>query len=176
MVLTEEKSFFSILGLILLNRRFAGVNSSKASQGCHIMVYDSHYSKKNDKKFIFKKIYAKNDDHTMILVWIMENMVIIAWSCHESWRSCQETCPACRHHGKIMAWQPCFSNSGLELQIWHKNVIKIQNWTHWESKRKNFKKERCIIYKFHSVSWKISGLVYPSRTYVQNFSSMKTHK
>ena len=36
------------------------------------------------------------------MVWIMENMVIILWSCHESWRPCQETRPPCRHHGIIM--------------------------------------------------------------------------
>ena len=32
----------------------------------------------------------------------MENMVILPWSSHESWRTCQETWPPCRHHGMVM--------------------------------------------------------------------------
>ena len=46
--------------------------------------------------------HRKHDDHTMIMVWIMENVVIIPWLCHASWQSCQQTWPPCRHHGMIM--------------------------------------------------------------------------
>ena len=35
-------------------------------------------------------------------VWIMQNMVIIPWSCRESWWPCQETWLPCRHHGMIV--------------------------------------------------------------------------
>ena len=88
------------------------------------MVYRSNYLRKHWQTILFfRKKHGKHNDHTMIIIWIMENMVIIPWSCHESWRPWQETCLPCRQHGiimamfrhdhgKIMAWQPCFSNPG----------------------------------------------------------------
>ena len=131
LVITEanSKSLWSNLRLLLLTRQFGGVNSSKGSQVCHIIVYDTNYSRKNWQNilFFFQKKHGKHDDHTIIMRWIMENMVIIPWSCHESWRPCWETWPPCRYqgmimtmfrhdHGMIMAWHPCFSNPGW-LQI-----------------------------------------------------------
>ena len=50
----------------------------------------------------FQKKHGKHDDHTIILLWIMENTVIIPRSCPESWRPCQETWPSCRHQGMTM--------------------------------------------------------------------------
>ena len=34
----------------------------------------------------------------MIMVWTLENTVIIPWLCHESWQPSQETWPPCHHH------------------------------------------------------------------------------
>ena len=132
LVITEKKSnsLWSKLCLILLTRQFWGANCSIASEVCQIKVYGIHYLRKHWQTNHFqKKKHGKHDDHTMIMVWIMENMVIIPWSCHESWRPCQETWPPCRHHGmimtmfrrdhgKIIAWQPCFSNPGpLNMEV-----------------------------------------------------------
>ena len=132
LVITEEnsKSFWSYLRLILLTRQFGGVNSSKASQVCHIMVYGSNYWRKRWQTihFFFKKKHGKHDDHNIIIVWIMENMVIIPRSSHESWRLWPEIWPPCRHHGMvttmfrhdhgmIMAWQLCFCNPGETSQL-----------------------------------------------------------
>ena len=50
----------------------------------------------------FFKTHGKRNDHTMTKVWIMENIVIIPWPSHESWRPCQEIWPPCCHHGTIM--------------------------------------------------------------------------
>ena len=61
---------------------------------------------------IFEKKYSQK---LHFLKKNMENMVIIPWSWHESWRPCQETWPSCRHHGKIIAWQPIISNPGRTL-------------------------------------------------------------
>ena len=36
------------------------------------------------------------------MAWIMENMVIKPWSCHESRWTCQKPWPPCHHHGMIM--------------------------------------------------------------------------
>ena len=68
------------------------------------MVYGSTYLRRHcqTSHFLFQKKHGKHDDHTMTMVWIMENMVIIPWSCHESWRPWQETWPTCRQHGMIM--------------------------------------------------------------------------
>ena len=97
----NSKSFCSNLPLILLTRQFGGVNSTEASQVCHIMVYCSNYLRKYWQTIHFLS-EKKHDEHTMIMVWIMENMVVTPWSCHESWLPCQETSPPCRHHGMVM--------------------------------------------------------------------------
>ena len=76
--------------LLLTRRHFGGVNSSKGSQDCHILVYSSNYLRIVYKLSIF---FSKK---------IMENMAIIPWSFHEWWRPCQETWQPCRHHGMIM--------------------------------------------------------------------------
>ena len=124
LVITEEKSqpFWSNLPWILLTRQFGSINLAEGSQVSHIMVYGSNYLRKQWQTIhFFSKKYGKHDDHTMIMVCIMENMVTIPWSCHESSQSFQETWPPYRHHGmimtmfrhdhgKIMAWQPCSSN------------------------------------------------------------------
>ena len=97
LVIVEEnlKSLWSNLHLLLLTRNFGSVNSSKASQVCHIMVYGSNYLRNHWQPMqnFSKKQHGKRDDAT----WIMENMVIIPWSCHESWQPCQETWLPCRH-------------------------------------------------------------------------------
>ena len=102
LVITEEnsKSLSSNLRFILLARQFGAVNTSKPSQMCHIMVHCRNYLRKHwhTIHFFFKKTMVN-----MIMVWIMEKMVIIPWSCHESWQPCQETWLPCRHHGMIMA-------------------------------------------------------------------------
>ena len=115
LVITEENSkfFWSNFRLILLTRQYGGVNSSEASQVCHIMIYGSNHLRKQwqTTQLLFKKKMEKYDDYTMVMVWIMENIVIIPWSCIESWWPCQETWPSSWHdHGKTIAWQPCFSN------------------------------------------------------------------
>ena len=122
LLINEENSkfFWSNLQIISLPRHFVGVNLSKFSQVCHMNIYGSNYLTKHWQAIhFFQKKHGKHDDHTMIVVWIMENMVIIPWSCHKSWQPRQETWSPCRHHGmimtmfhhdhgKIMAWQPCF--------------------------------------------------------------------
>ena len=47
--ITEENSKItcSILCSVLLTRYLRGVNSSKGSQVCHTMVYDTNYLRKN---------------------------------------------------------------------------------------------------------------------------------
>ena len=107
LVMTEEnsKSFWSNLRLIFeLTLQVGGVNASKACEVCHIKVNGSNYLRKHGQAnhSFSKQKRGKHDDHTMIMVGIIENMVIIPWSCHESWRPCQETWPPCRHHGIIM--------------------------------------------------------------------------
>ena len=102
---TEEnsKSFWSNLHLISLTCHFGGLNSSQDSQVCHIMVYGSNYLRKHWQTIhFFLKKHGKYDYHSIIMVWIVENMVIIPSSCRESWWPCQETWPPCRHHGMIM--------------------------------------------------------------------------
>ena len=103
LVITEEnsKSFRSNLHLILVTRHFGDVNSSKSSQMCQIMVYGSRYCRKQWQPLHFlSKKHGKYDDNTMIMLWIMENMVIIPWSAmnHDD--------HAKKHgrHAVIMAW------------------------------------------------------------------------
>ena len=94
-------------------------------------IWQQLFEKTLSNNPFFPQKHGKHDDHTMIMVWIMENMVIIPRSCPESWRPCQETWPPCRHHGMIMtmfrydhgmimAWQPCFSNPGRTCYLYTK--------------------------------------------------------
>ena len=62
-------------------------------------------------KWIFRPKFQKYKKN-------MENMMIIPWSCHESWRPCQETWPPCRHHGMIMAMFR-HGHSVLMARSWH---------------------------------------------------------
>ena len=91
----NSQSLWSDLRLILLARHFGGVNSSKSSRMFIIMVYGSSYLRKPWQAihFLQKKV---------------ENMMIIPWSCHESWRPCHKTWSSCRHHGKVMTRQAFF--------------------------------------------------------------------
>ena len=63
----------SILCSVLLTRQLRGVNYSKSSQVCHIMVYDTNYLRRYWQNILifFEKKHAKHDAHTMIMVWIM---------------------------------------------------------------------------------------------------------
>ena len=66
-----------------LTRQFGGKSYSNASQLCHIiMVCGSHYLRKHWEAihFFTNRKHGKHDDHTMIMVKIMENMVIMPWS------------------------------------------------------------------------------------------------
>ena len=85
----HRRKLWSIFCWVLLTRRFRRVNPSTAIQVYRIKAHDTNYLRKNCQTILFfQKKPTKHDDHTMIMVWIMENMVIIPWSCHESWWSC----------------------------------------------------------------------------------------
>ena len=133
----KYKSFWSTLRIILLTRHFAGVDASKVRQVSHIMVLQ-------EQSIFFQKKNGKHDDHTIIMLWTVENMVIMPWSCHEPWRPFQETWTPCRHHGMIMttfchdhgmimAWQSCFSSPGSfkTFSKWTENNIWIQTLTNF---------------------------------------------
>ena len=47
-------------------------------------------------------IWENIDKQSFLFKKSMENMMIMPWSCYESWRPCQETWRPCRHHGMIM--------------------------------------------------------------------------
>ena len=95
----EKLYFCSNLRLIWLTRQIGAIISSKVGHVCHTMKYGSNYLRKHWQTTHFsQKKYGIHDDQTMIMVWIMENMVIILWS----WWPCQETWPPCRHPGMVM--------------------------------------------------------------------------
>ena len=54
---------------------------------------------------LFSKKHGKHDAHTMIIVWVMENMLIIAWSGHEWWHN----------HDHISPWS-WHDSHGLPIQ------------------------------------------------------------
>ena len=66
-----------------------------------------------------RKKHEKYDDHIMIRAWTMENIVIIRWSCQETW-------PPCWRDGMIMAmifqhgWHPKPFQTFLLTREYHK--------------------------------------------------------
>ena len=123
MVITgkNSKSFWSTLQLILLTRHFRGVNSSKASQMCHIIVYSSNYLKKHWQIIHFFK--KKKMANMIIIPWWWskhdnKNMVSILWSCHESWRPCQETWPPCHYHGMAVMFFQRGNSMRKMIMLW----------------------------------------------------------
>ena len=82
-----EISTFKFAGPALWKRNFFWGQSRMPYKGkwgkCHYLAVNV-------------QIYGKDDNHTMIVAWIMGNMVIIPWSYNESLPACQGTC---RHHG-----------------------------------------------------------------------------
>ena len=67
--------------------------------------------------------WRNHGNHTMIMVWNMENVVIILWimktmvrniaAMQSSWHDYDHASPwSWYDHGKIMSWQPYFSNPG----------------------------------------------------------------
>ena len=106
LVITQEnfKSFWINLSVIFADpiwrRKFLYSQSSVPYNGIWRRIFEKKLT--NNSFLFWKKKHGKNDDRTMTMVWIMENMVITPWSCHESWRLCQEIWLPCRHLGMIM--------------------------------------------------------------------------
>ena len=65
-------------------------------------ICQQRFEKINKKWIMFKKIWKHGDQTMVMMVWIMENKVIVPWSFHESWRQCQERLLPCRRNGMIM--------------------------------------------------------------------------
>ena len=91
-------------GKLIVYPQNTGVISCKVSQMWYITLYGSNYWRTEWQTIHFfrNKHHEKHDDHTMIMVWIRENMTIIPWSYNELGRPCQEAWSPCRHHGVIM--------------------------------------------------------------------------
>ena len=67
-------------------------------------------------QIVFKKLnnefgisHGECGDHTMMVARIMENMVIIPWIYHLSWRPCEVIWPPSHHYAMIMAMFSVFS-------------------------------------------------------------------
>ena len=113
-VITEEnsKSFWSNLLLTLLNCQLGGVNSSKASQVCHIKVYGSNYWRKHRQTIHF---FQK----------IMENIMIIPWSWYQSWKTWYSYHDHAMNHDDHAKKQGCHA----VIKAWSWPFSQISLWT-----------------------------------------------
>ena len=125
--ITEENlpPFKSYRRSDLLSPQFVGVISSNSSVLSLIIVYGTgNLGKDWQSIFVREKAwktcwsYHDHGNHTMTMVQIMENMVIIPWLCHESWWHAKKTWPPCRHHGMIMAMSRHDQNM-IMANSWH---------------------------------------------------------
>ena len=101
--------FRSVLLTVPFMRQFGGIITSNISEMC-IGVWFQLVEKKFKTTSIFWQTkacntwwscheratnYGKHCDHNMILAWIIEDLAVITWSCHESWYQCQNSWHGC---------------------------------------------------------------------------------
>ena len=106
----------------MFTRHFGGLNSSKTSQVCHIMVFAATFWENIEKQSIFfNKKHGKHDYYTMIMVWIMTTTLRNIAAMPSSWQDHDHFSPwSWQDHGIAAVF---FQPGGGELELTEKIPI-----------------------------------------------------